>query len=177
MRTASACIAVLALAASPALPAGPTASAMSMSCSSPHVHFAERHDVADARFAIDTENGKVTLLLTERVVAYQLSDRTLHRVSRELQNKEEEQQDNWLASKIVTAVSATVRGLIDHSFECRLRDIRDVSYEDGRLEFIGKNGKPVFDDTDRDMDVASSFSERDARAFVREFRRLKAEGS
>ena len=46
----------------------------------------------------------------------------------------------------------------------------------GRLVFTSRRGRPLFEDTDIcDTDLTDAFSERDARAFVREFRRLKAE--
>ena len=84
-------------------------------------------------------------------------------------------QDNWLGTAIVTAVTGTVRAVLDHSLVCHVRDIRDVSYADGQLVFVGRNGRPVFGDIDIcDSDVTSAFSERDGQSFVREFRRLKA---
>src|SRR5262245_9768337 len=151
----TALLATMALAVSP-----PQSSAMSLSCSGDHVRWAEHHDLADARFAITTENGKVTLLITDRDVAIQLSDRMVHRVHRKLHNTTEE-QDNPLGMAIASAVIGTVQELIDDSFECRLRDLRDVSYEDGRLVFISRHGERVFDDTDvDDTDVMASFSER-----------------
>jgi hypothetical protein len=166
-------IALLALAFLPALPAGPVAQAGI--CCGHHVRWADHHDPGDARFAMTTENGKVTVLLTDRVVALQLSERTLHRVQRELHAKEE-RQDHWLGAVIASAVIGTVGDLLDSSFECRLRDLRDVTYEDGRLEFIGRDGRPVFDHTEVcDNDLGSAFSEQDARRFVREFRMAKAE--
>jgi hypothetical protein len=139
------------------------------------VHWVDHRDPADARLAITTEDGKVSLLLTDREVAMQLSDRMVHRVDRQLRRQEDE-QDNPLGMAIAAAVLGTVRELIDNSFACRLRDVRDVTYEDGRLRFVGRGGRPVFEDADIcDTDVLASFSERDARAFVREFRKLKAE--
>lgn len=167
-------LAVSAILATTALLVTPLPSqALSVNCSGDHVRWAEHHDPADARFAITTEDGKVTLLLTDREVAVQLSERMVHRVQRKLRDKADD-QDNPLAMAIVSAVTGSVRELIDDSFECRVRDLRDVSYEDGRLVFTSRNGKPVFEDTDLcDTDVMSSFSERDARDFVREFRRLK----
>ena len=166
-------IALLALAALPALPAGPVASAGV--CCGRHVRWAAHHDPSDAQFAITTENDKVTLLLTDRVVALQLSERTLHRVQRELHAKEE-RQDHWLGAVIASVVIGTVGDLLDTSFECRLRDLRDVRFEDGRLEFIGRDGRPVFGHTDVcDTDLATAFSQWDAENFVREFRRVKAE--
>jgi len=149
------------------------ANAFTMSCSGDRVRLSERRDPADARLVITTEDRKVCLLLTDREVAIQLSDRTLHRVDRQLRKREED-QDNVIGNAIATAVIGTVRELIDNSFTCRLRDLRDVSYEDGRLRLVNRDGELVFGDTELcDTDVMSSFSDRDARAFVREFRRWK----
>jgi hypothetical protein len=176
MRTVAIGIALLALAAGPALPTGPAAHATSITCRCPgkDVHWSERRDPADARFTMTTEDGEVTLLLTDRDVAFQLSDRSLHRVHRELRDAENE-QDNWLASVIVTAVTGTVREVLDHSLVCRVSDLRDVTYQDGRLVFTGRNGRRVFGRMEVcDEDVSHAFSERDARNFVREFRRVKA---
>jgi hypothetical protein len=169
MRTAATGIALLALALLPALPATPPANACDR-----YVRWTEHHDPDDARLAITSEDGNVTLLLTDREVAVQLSERTLHKVNRELRDKERD-QDNVLGSAIVAAVTGTVRELIEKSFECRIRDLRDVSYEDGRLQFIGRNGRPVFERVDiNDSDLATAFSERDARRFVSEFREVKS---
>jgi len=50
-----------------------------------------------------------------------------------------------------------------------------VSYEDGSLVFISRNGRVLFSDEGCcDSDVTRAFSESDALAFVREFRKLKA---
>jgi len=171
---------VLGLSAALVLPAL-TATSPAQACrhgfnlSGDHVRFADHQNLSDARYAITTEDGKVTLVLTDDDVAIQLSDRTLHRVQRELQDKEEE-DDNFLASIIKTVVIGTVGEIIDHSFACPVRKLRDVSYQDGRLVLIDKNGSHVFADADiDDSDVLASFSEKDARNFVREFHRLKAE--
>lgn len=151
----------------------PPAQATSLSLSGDHLRWADHHDPASGRLAITTEDGKVTMLLTDRVVAVQLSERTIHKVRRELRDKKDD-QDNVLGMAIASAVIGAVRELIDSSFELPLRELKDVSYEGGSLRFTGRNGKPVFDDAELcDTDVMSSFSERDAREFVREFRRVK----
>jgi hypothetical protein len=182
-------IALVALAAAPLLPTGPVAYAKAAKCplcasgiricsgesKSSHVRWAEHHSTADARCTINTENGKVTLLLTDRVVAVQLSDRTLHKVERDLHRKQDD-QDHGLGQAIVAAVVNTVSSLIDNSFECRLRDVNDVRYQDGRLEIVGRDGHLLFDDTDlEDTDLATAFSEKDARRFIDEFHRAKGE--
>jgi hypothetical protein len=140
------------------------------------VRWGEHHDLADARCAITTENGKVTLLLTDRVVAVQFSEKTVHEIDRRLHRKQDE-QDHWLGEAIVAAVVNTVSSLIDNSFECRLRDISDVRYQNGRLEIIGRSGHPLFmkDSDIDDTDLATAFSEKDAKRFVDEFHRAKSE--
>ena len=129
MKTVTIGFALLALVTSPALTPGSVAHATSIRCSGmdPCVHWADRRDPDDARVAITTEDGDVTLLLTERDVVLQLSDRTLRKVARELRDAEDD-QDNVLASAIVTAVTATVREVLGHSLLCHVRDLRDVSY-------------------------------------------------
>lgn len=178
MRTAAIGIALFVSAVGPALPSGPAAHATSFTCQGlgQDVHWSDRRDPTDARIAITSEDFEMTLLLTDRDVVLQLSDRTLRRVHRELRDAKGEHEDNWLASAIVAAVTGTVRELLDHSFVCRVRDLRDVSYEDGCLAFTGRNGKAVFvDESDGgDSDPKCAFSERDACAFVQEFRRVKA---
>jgi hypothetical protein len=175
MRTTAIGLALFAVAALPAFSPGAAADSSKLSACGRHVRLAGHHDVADARLAITTEDGKVTLVLTDRVVAFQLSDRTLHKVDRELRSKKEE-QDNWFGAVIVTAVVGTVREFIDNSMECRVRDLRDVSYEDGRLVFTARDGRLVFDDMENShRNVTEAFSERDARKFVREFRSLRGQ--
>jgi hypothetical protein len=175
MKTAAIGIALLALAVLPALPSEPVAHAGGFTCSGrgQYIHWSDRLDPADARLAITTEDGGVTLLLTDRAVVMQLSDRTMRHVHRELKDAREE-QDNVLASVIATVVTGTVREALDSGFLCRVRDLRDVTYEDGRLVFIARNGRPVFENVEvNDTEVTEAFSEKDARRFVREFRRVK----
>ena len=143
----------------------------------PPARWTLRHDPGDARFAINTQNGEVTLLLTRSVVALQLSDHTFHRVDRELRTKERDQdeENNPLADAIVTAVVSGVRALLDHSVECSIRDVKDVDYRGGTLVFTLNSGERLFRQVDLDdTNVMQNFSSSDARAFVQEFRRVKS---
>ena len=145
------------------------------SCRDSQVGWAARHPSTDRDFAITTEDGKVTLLLTRDVVALQLSDRTLHRVDRKLHREESEREDGVLGDVVKATVLACVRRLLDHSAECAIRDIDRVEYRDGRLAFITADGRRVMRGVEvDDRDVMGCFSERDARAFADEFRRAKA---
>ena len=150
----------------------PSARVNATCCKSPAC-WADRHDTDEARLAIETEDRDATLMITDRVVALQLSERTLRKVRRELRN-EQEDEDNPIARAVMAAVFSGVRTLLDHSVECPIRDLRDVQYRDGELVFIAENGERLFGGLDvNDRDVTQSFSEPDARRFVAEFRRAK----
>src|SRR5436309_14482649 len=102
MKTVAMGVALLAVAILPVLPAGPAANA-SMVCCGHYVRWAEHHDPADARLAITTEDGNVTLLLTDRDVAFQLSERTLHKVDGELRARQS-LGDNWWGAALGSGV-------------------------------------------------------------------------
>ena len=144
-----------------------------VSCCDSPARWAPRHDPRDARLAIDSEGGNATLLITDGVVALQLSDRTLRKANRELRNEEDE-EDNAIARAVMAAVLSGVRTLLDHSAECPVRDLRDVQYRGGRLVLTTEGGDRLFDGLDvNDRTVLECFSDRDARLFVREFQRVK----
>ncbi len=139
-------------------------------------HIAPRHEAGESRIAITTEDGAAVLLLTGDVMAVQLSDRTLHKVDRKLRAKEEDGEGGPIGMAIKSAVISSVRSILNHSAECPISRLRDVEYEDGRLVVTTNRGRHVFEHLDvNDHDLMSGFSERDARAFVREFRTIKAE--
>lgn len=150
----------------------PSASGTPACCESP-ARWADRYDTRDARLAIDSEDGDVTLLITDRVVAFQLSDRTMRKVRRELRNEQDE-EDNPIARAVLAVVASSMRTLLNHSAECPVRELRDVQYHHGRLVFSAEDGDVVFGDLDlNDREVTESFSDADARRFVAEFQRVK----
>ncbi len=150
---------------------------MHVSGIAPPVTWAGRHDPARARFAILTEDRAAALVLTRDRVAIQLSDRALRELDREIAREQDEDEDNALAGVIKGAVLGGVRALLDHSLECPIDELRDVRCEDGRLVLVTADGHRIFEDIDiHDRAVLEGFSEHDARAFAREFRRAKDHG-
>jgi len=132
-----------------------------------------RHDLARARFAMLTEDRAVALVLTRDLVAIQLSDRAFHKLDREIE-REKDEDGGVIADAIKGAILGSVRALLDHSLECPIADLRDVRYRDGRLILITEDGDRIFEDLNiNDHEVLEGFSEHDALAFVREFRRAK----
>ena len=144
-------------------------------CDEP-MRWSKRHATSRARSAITTRNGKVTLVLTRNVVAFQLSDRTMRKIDRKLhQARNQDDGADAIGEAFKVAALSTVRSLLDHSAECPLDELRDVRYVDGRMEFISRDGDPVFRHVDMDDDdVLEAFDRDDAADFVREFRRLKS---
>lgn len=133
-----------------------------------------RRDPRQARSAIATRDGKVALLLTRDAVAMQLTDRGLRDIGRDM-DEDAEGEDGFVAEIIQAAVRSSVATMLKRSVEYPVSELRDVQYRGGRLVFTGEDGERVFEDVSvNDTDVMESFSEADARAFVREFQRLKA---
>jgi hypothetical protein len=139
----------------------------------PPSHLAPRVDSHDAKFLIDTEDGDASLILARDAVAMQLTDRAFHDVRRHLDDIEDE-DDNVLAQSIKAVVLGSVRSLLDHSVECSIHDLHDIQYRHGRLVFITEDDDYVFENLNvNDRDVVESFSEKDAKEFIRQFRKLK----
>jgi hypothetical protein len=145
-------------------------SAFGMALDEP-VRLADRHDLDDARFVITNENRKVVLLLTDRVVAMQLSDKVLRKIDRKRGDIDSDGDDHLLGRAIKNAVLASVRSILSHSAEVKMRDIESAEYRHGEIILIAKNGDRIFANSSvDDDDVMRSFSEPDAKEFVRELR-------
>lgn len=175
--------ALLALALATALPAVRTPAyacdsnhdGLQLSCCDPPVRWSPRQDPRDARISINSEDDEVSLILTSDVVALQLSDRVMHKIQRKLHAEERDGDDNALGRTIKLAVLSSVHAVLDHSAEVSIDDVQDVTYQHGRLRITTENGKRLFERTRvDDRSVLSAFSESEARAFVREFRCMKA---
>jgi hypothetical protein len=139
----------------------------------PPAEWGPRHDQSRANFVMLTEDRGAEMLLTRGVVALQFSDRTLRQLDRDFA-QERDQDEGVIADAIKGAVLGSVRALLDHSVECPLDQLRDVRYQDGRLELVTRDGKRLFEDLEiNDQVVLDSFSPADARAFIHEFQRLK----
>src|SRR5215831_1122608 len=76
----------------------------------PPSHLAPRGDSRDAKFLINTEDGCASLILTNDLVAMQLTDRAFRDVDRHLDDIEDE-DDNVLAHSIKAVVLGSVRSL------------------------------------------------------------------
>jgi hypothetical protein len=131
-----------------------------------------RHSLRDAQIAITTTDNTASFVLTRSVVALQLTERALREIR---DGDDDDREDGVFASMIASAVRGTVASVLRHSIEVPVSDLRSVDYRNGRLIFVTEDGERIFEDTEiNDTDVTASFSARDAQAFVREFRAMKA---
>src|SRR5689334_2981965 len=115
MRTALLALLGLTLVSAPAARAGShELCRFDASCCERPVRWSERYDERDARIAITSRDGDVTLLLTRDAVAMQLSDRTLRHIRREIRRDHDDDDDNAFAQAIKSAVAASIGSLLNH---------------------------------------------------------------
>lgn len=133
------------------------------------VEWGPRHDARRSRLEIVTEDGTVSLLITDDRVAMQLSDRTMRRIERKIERERDDDEDSAIGVAIRDAVLGGVRALLRRSLECPIDELRDARVRNGRLELIDRHGHRIFDGVEvNDRQVMESFSESDLRAFLRE---------
>lgn len=132
-----------------------------------------RHSPREARAYITTSDDVATLLLTRDVLAMQLTERTLQRIAREA--GDEDDDDGFFGRLVANVVRSSLTSVLRHSIQVPIEDIRSVDYRGGRILIVTEEGDRIFDEVEvNDSDVMEHFSRRDAEAFVREFRALKA---
>lgn len=141
----------------------------------PPARWAPRRDARLAHWHTTSRNGHIALLLTRGTVTFQLSDAAMRDMQREFDDARENDEDNPFGAAIKSAVLAGVRVLLKHSAEVPVASLEDVEYRNGELVFITVDGDRLFQGFDIDEEpLTRSFNELDARAFVREFHRVKA---
>jgi hypothetical protein len=125
---------------------------------------APRRELSDACLAVVSREGSVALMLTNDVVAVQLTDRALSDV-------EPDKDAGFLEELVVSGV----RLALGKSIECPISAIRSAELRGGRLLLTNYDGKPVFNEIKvNGSDVLQSFSSKDAARFVSAFRAAKA---
>ena len=130
----------------------------------PRTKMAPRHDVRDARMAITNRDQSVSLLLTDEVVAVQLTDRALAKVS----TKDD-------ATFLEELVASGVRLAIRKAVEYPIANIRSVEIRDGALVLTNDKNQPVFTEVKvNGTDVLRDFAVSDAARFMSAFRAIKS---
>jgi len=125
---------------------------------------ASRHVPQKAAVAVTSRNGAAVLLLTDDVVAVQLTDKALAK----LDTKEDA---NFLEELLV----AGVRLAVGKSVEYPIANIRSAEVRNNGLVLINDEGKAVFGDIKvNGENVTQTISAVDARKFVNAFQVAKS---
>jgi len=136
---------------------------ISFSSEDSRTQLAPRHNVRDARTAITTRDGAVSMLLMKDVVAVQLTDRTLAQVS--------SKEDPGFVEELLVA---GVRWGLRKAVEVPLASIRSAEVRDGALVLTNDKNEPVFTNIKvNGTDVLRDFAPADAARFVNAFRAAK----
>ena len=165
MKTLATCALVLVLSPAVAF-AGEKKDSISISYTTDdsRTRLAPRHVVRDARAAVTTRSGAAVLLVTDEVVAVQLSEATLAKV----ETKEE-------ASFLEELLVSGVRLAVGKSVEYPIANIRSAEIRNGVLVLTNDQGKPVFDNIKvNEENVTHTIAAAEAAKFVRAFRVAKS---
>lgn len=130
------------------------------------VRFVERQPLRRATSAIQTRGGEVALLLVDRKLVMQLTDRGLSDIDREMDD-DAKREESGFARVLAGVVRGGVRTMLDRGVEYPVSELREARYENGRLILEDREGNSVFENVRvNDIQVMESFSPADARAFA-----------
>ena len=164
MLKTSLCTLALLLAAGISLAADKKSGiSISLSSEDPRTHLGPRRNVREARTAITSRDGSVSLLLMNDVVAVQLTDRVLE----ETTTKDDA---NLLEEIIASGVRLALRKAVEYPIAA----IRSAEIRDGILVLTNDKNKPVFTEVKvNGTEVFRDFAIADAARFVNAFRTAK----
>ena len=136
------------------------------------VSFSDEAPPGEEQVVITTQSGDVDLGLTDRVLYLRLNPKRRAEVEAEMAAEVEDR--GGLGGFIAETVTNAVSGALAHAVEIPVEDVRDVRYEDGRLDIV-LEGEEDFPQVETDgQAVEEAFAPADARRFVEAFERVKA---
>jgi hypothetical protein len=126
----------------------------------------ERQPLRRATSAIETRGGEVALLLIDRKLVMQFTDRGLSQIERDMDHDAKKEEAGF-ARVLAGMVRGGVRTMLDRGIEYPVSELREARYENGRLVLEDRAGKPIFADVRvNDIQVMESFPPAEARAFA-----------
>lgn len=128
-----------------------------------------RYPKNDAEYHITTKENSVTLLLTNSAIFLQFTDDYLEKIADDIRGKNESDDSDHFGAVLRSAISSGVQTLLDRAITVPLNEIEEISYENGRLIIINRDGEEIFEEAEvEDVLIMEDFSRRDARRFVAE---------
>jgi len=133
----------------------------------PLAEMGPRRNARDARVAIRSRDRSTVLLMTNDVLAVQLSDHALAQMKAD----GNEENPGFLEELLLAGVKIA----LSKSIEYPLASIRSVDYQNGRLRIVSDQNKVVFHKLRvNGTDVLADFSRTDALKLVSAFRAHRA---
>lgn len=130
----------------------------------------DRLEPRDAEFAMTTREGSVDMMVTDRAILIQFSDRFMDNLEEEIHNEDDQyeyEEASVLADVFKSMITSGVRSLLDHALTIPLHEIQEAYYDNGRIYLIDYEDEEIFGDLKiEDVDVMEDFFRRDARRFV-----------
>jgi hypothetical protein len=124
-----------------------------------------RQPLRAAESALQTEDGKVALLLVRGALVMQMTDRGLAEIGRDMER--DNREETGFARFVGNIVRSGVRTMLDRGIEVPLSEIREARFERNRLMLVGRDGKELFQNVKvNDTEVMESFDPARARAFA-----------
>lgn len=131
------------------------------------------HSHNDEICRIYTRDHDIKLVLTQKTVFMQLSEETLHRINREMDDDLDDEEG--MGKDIARAIINGVKDLLDEKISFDIDDIESVSYHDDGLhfEYSGQHWL-TFDEIHTGDSIAlDEFDREDAEKFIDAFYREK----
>lgn len=128
-----------------------------------------RLSAKDAELAISNQDNSVDLLLTNEAIVFQFTEDYLKGIADDLEGSDELHDSASFVQIFKEVVSKSVHTLLDRAIAIPLNEIKQISYENGKIVIISKDDEELFEELEiNDKHIMEDFSRRDARRFVAE---------
>ncbi|MEX2457250.1 MAG: hypothetical protein WD381_08030 [Balneolaceae bacterium] len=131
-----------------------------------------RLSVKDAKLAISNRDNSVDLLLTNEAIVFQFTEDYLKEIADDIEESDKMHDSASFVQIFKEVISQSVYTLLDRAIAVPLSEIKQISYENGKIIIISTDDEELFEDLEiNDKQILEDFSRRDAQRFVAESER------
>lgn len=126
-----------------------------------------RFSLSDAELSISNQDKSIDLILTNDAIAFQFTENYLSEIADEIEGSDYMHDSASFAQIFKSVISKSVHSLLDRAISIPLIEIKQISYDSGKIVIINKEGEELFNDFEiNDKQIMEDFSKRDAKRFV-----------
>lgn len=131
----------------------------------------DRLSVDEADFFITNRRQTADLLLTDKGLVVQFTDKFLRELKNEIKN-EHQKGDSHFVEVLLSAVSSGVHIILSKAIAIPYSQIESAEYQQGRIIVMSRSGEEILHDIEvENTYLMEDFNRRDARRFVRQLNR------